>query len=272
VSESEEVPGGRFVLDFRGVTVWVPPRRVLLSDVDLRVRPGEHWVIVGPNGAGKSTMLSVAGGIRHPSSGEASLLGHRLGRVDLRELRAHIGHVGAGQKLPAGKWATAHTVVLTGHTGTIQPLWDRYDDALRARAHELLDMLGCARIADREVSVCSQGERARVQIARALLAEPRLLLLDEPSAGLDLPAREDLVAALADLAAAQPSLATITVTHHLEEVPASTTHGLLLRDGGVLTSGPVGDVFTSEWMSKCFDRELRVTGVGGRWTVHAVPA
>lgn len=259
------------VLDFRGVTVWVPPRRVLLDDVDLRVRPGEHWVIVGPNGAGKSTLLSVAAGIRHPSGGEASLLGHRMGRVDLRELRARIGHVGSGQKLPKASWATAHTVVLTGYTGTIQPLWQRYDDALRARAHELLDMLGCAHIADREVSVCSQGERARVQIARALLAEPELLLLDEPSAGLDLPAREDLVAALSGLAAAQPSLATITVTHHLEEVPASSTHGLLLRDGGVLTSGPVDEVFTSAWLSKCFDRDLAVTGVNGRWTVHAAP-
>lgn len=259
------------VLDFRGVTVWVPPRRVLLSDVDLVVRPGEHWVIVGPNGAGKSTLLSVASANRFPSSGEAWLLGHKMGRVDLRSLRARIGHVGAGQKLPKARWATAHTVVLTGYTGTVQPLWDKYDGPVVRRAHELLDMLGCAHIADREVSVCSQGERARIQIARALLADPDLLLLDEPSAGLDLPAREDLVSALAGLAAAQPSLATITVTHHLEEVPASTTHGMLIRDAGVLASGPVHEVFTSDWLSKCFDRELTVTEVGNRWTVHAVP-
>lgn len=158
------------VLDFTGVTVWVPPRRVLLADVDLRVRPGEHWVIVGPNGAGKSTLLSVAGGVRHPSAGQARLLGHLMGRVDLRELRARIGFVGAGQRLPSADWATGHTVVLTGFTGTVQPLWDRYDDALCARAHALLAMLGCAHLADRPVSVCSQGERARVRIGAAMVA------------------------------------------------------------------------------------------------------
>ncbi|MDX6428572.1 MAG: iron complex transport system ATP-binding protein [Streptosporangiaceae bacterium] len=244
------------------------PGRTLLAGVNWRVEYGEHWVVLGRNGAGKSTMLSMASAERHPSAGTASVLGHRLGRVDLRELRSHLGLVTTGQRLLDAENATAHTVVLTGHTGTIQPLWDRYDEEVRARARAMLADVGCAELTDRPIRVCSQGERARVRIARALMADPALLLLDEPFAGLDLPAREDLIDALHNLALTRPELTTVLVTHHLEEIPETATHAVLVRDGAVLTSGALDAVLTGERLSACFGRPLRVHHQDGRWSVQ----
>ncbi|MEV6984918.1 ATP-binding cassette domain-containing protein [Sphaerisporangium sp. NPDC051017] len=260
-------------VELAGVTVKVVGR-TLLADVDWRVEFGEHWVILGPNGAGKTTMLSVAAAVRHPSSGTASVLGHRLGRVDLRELRRHIGLVAASQRLVdealmEEEGLTAHTVVLTGYTGSSAPLWDRYGPAEHEKAHALLADLGCKDLADRPFAVCSQGERGRVRVARALMADPAVLMLDEPFAGLDLPAREDLITAIEDLAHGRPALTTVLVTHHLEEVPATTTHALLVGDARVLAAGPVHDVLTSENLSRCFGRPLSLDHVDGRWYVRA---
>ncbi|MFD1119654.1 ABC transporter ATP-binding protein [Sphaerisporangium aureirubrum] len=243
--------------------------------MDWRVEFGGHWVVLGGNGAGKTTLLGIAGAVRHPSSGVASVLGHRLGRVDMRELRRHIGLVAVGRRLVdeelmEEEGLTAHEVVLTGFTGTSAPLWDRYGGAEHERAHALLADLGCKDLADRPFAVCSQGERARVRVARALMPDPALLLLDEPFAGLDLPGREDLIAAVEDLARAHPSLTTILVTHHLEEVPATTTHALLLRDARVLASGPVRETLTSATLSACFARPLTLGHLDGRWHVRAV--
>ena len=243
--------------------------RTLLTGVDWRVEYGEHWVVLGRNGAGKSTMLSVAAAQRHPASGTATILGHRLGRVDMSALRRHIGLVTTGQRLLDQEHATAHTVVLTGFTGTVLPIWEEYDESVRERAHAMLAELGCAELADRPISVCSQGERARVRIARALMADPSLLLLDEPFAGLDLPARENLIETMGTLAGTRPELPTVLVTHHLEEIPESTTHALLLRDGCVLTAGKPAEVLTDAWLSACFGRPLRVHDLDGRWAVRA---
>ncbi|MFI7613258.1 ATP-binding cassette domain-containing protein [Nonomuraea terrae] len=261
------------VVELEGVGVRVVGKS-LLAGVDWRVDYGDHWVILGPNGAGKTTLLSLAGGVRHPSEGAVKVLGHRLGRVDLRELRRHIGLVAASQRLVdeelmEEEGATAHTVVLTGHTGTSVPLWDKYGDTERERAHRLLADLGCKDLADRPFRVCSQGERARIRVARALMGDPAVLLLDEPFAGLDLPAREDLIAAVEDLATIRPVLTTVTVTHHLEEVPATTTHALLMRDARVLAAGPVEDVLTSALLSECFGRPLNVDRFDGRWYARA---
>ncbi|GAA4236578.1 iron complex transport system ATP-binding protein [Streptosporangium album] len=249
--------------------------RTLLADIDWRVEYGQHWVVLGPNGAGKTTLLSLLAAVRHPTEGVATVLGQRLGRVDLRELRRHIGLVAASQRLVdeellEEEGATAHTVVLTGHTGTSAPLWDRYGPAQHERAHTLLADLGCKDLADRLFRVCSQGERARVRVARALMADPVVLLLDEPFAGLDLPAREDLITAVEDLAATRPALTTVTVTHHLEEVPATTTHALLMRDTRVQTAGPVAEILTGENLSECFGRRLRIDNLDGRWYARAV--
>lgn len=261
-------------LELDDVTVRVVGR-TLLADARWRVEHGQHWVILGPNGAGKTTMLSVAAAVRHPSSGTATVLGQRLGRVDLRELRRGIGLVAASQRLVdeallEEEGATALTVVLTGHTGTSAPLWDKYGDEERERAHGLLADLGCKDLADRRFQVCSQGERARIRVARALMADPAILLLDEPFAGLDLPAREDLIEALEDLARTRPELTTVMVTHHLEEVPATTTHALLMKDGRIAAAGPVGEVLTGANLSDCFGRRLRIDTLDGRWYARAL--
>ncbi|WP_336210606.1 ABC transporter ATP-binding protein [Nonomuraea sp. LPB2021202275-12-8] len=262
------------VLELEGVGVRVVGK-TLLDGIDWQVDYGDHWTVLGPNGAGKTTLLSLVAAVRHPTVGAVTVLGRRLGRVDVRELRRHIGLVTSSQHLIdedllEEEGATAHTVVLTGHTATSAPLWDRYGDAERERALRLLADLGCKDLADRPFRVCSQGERARIRVARALMADPAVLLLDEPYAGLDLPAREDLISAVEDLAATRPVLTTVTVTHHLEEVPATTTHAMLLRESRVLAAGPVSEVLTPANLSDCFGLPLHVDRMDGRWYARAV--
>ena len=262
------------VLD--AVTVWewderTRARQPLLSDVSCSVGAGEQWAVLGPNGAGKSTLLDIAAGMRHPSRGAVRILGETVGHVDLRALREHIGHVDVRTEERLSPRHTALDVALTGATGTIQVLRERLTAAHRRRAAILLAQFGCSRIADHAFSSCSQGERRRVLLARAMMLAPPLLLLDEPADGLDLPGREALLAALASLADEQPSPAVVTVTHHLEELPASTTHALLLRAGRVLASGPAADVLSDEPLSDCFGVAVQVSRHGGRWTARATP-
>lgn len=241
--------------------------QVILDGINWSVGPGEHWALLGANGAGKTTLLRLVGATMHPTTGSVEVLGKRLGRVDVRELRAHIGHVSTSQRVPQD--AAAHTVVLTGATGTVQPLWRKYDEATREQALELLTELGCKELADRPFGVCSGGQRARILIARALMPSPSLLLLDEPFNALDLPSREDLIDAMARLATARPELATVTVTHHLEELPPSISHALLLRDGRIQARGRVADVLTGEQMTHCFGRPIEVTHQDGRWLARS---
>ncbi|GAA2066636.1 ATP-binding cassette domain-containing protein [Streptomyces albiaxialis] len=261
-------PSPRYVTALEGVGVRrTTTDQVILDDVDWSVRAGEHWALLGANGAGKTTLLRLIGATMHPTTGTVEVLGKRLGRVDVRELRAVLGHVSTSQRVPQD--ATAHTVVLTGATGTVQPLWKKYDAATRELAHELLAELDCKELADRPFGVCSGGQRARVLIARALMPSPSLLLLDEPFNALDLPSREDLIDALRRLAVDRPELATVTVTHHLEELPPSTTHALLLREGRVQAHGPVREVLTGERMTQCFGRPIEVTHQDGRWLARS---
>lgn len=241
--------------------------QVILSEIDWTVRPGEHWALLGANGAGKTTLLRLLGALMHPTTGTVEVLGFRLGRVDVRELRARIGHVSTAQRVPPD--ITAHTVVLTGHTGTVQPLWRKYDDAVRRRADELLAELDIKELADRPYGVCSGGQRARVLIARALMADPSLLLLDEPFNALDLPSREDLVDAMQRLAESRPGLATVTVTHHLEELSPAVSHTLLLREGRVLARGSVDETLTDAWLTSCFGRPITVARHDGRWAAYS---
>ncbi|MFJ9849863.1 ABC transporter ATP-binding protein [Streptomyces sp. NPDC101150] len=241
--------------------------QVILDAVDWTVRSGEHWALLGANGAGKTTVLRLIGALMFPTVGTVEVLGHRLGTVDVRELRAVIGLVSGAQKVPQD--ATGHTVVLTGATGTVQPLWRKYDAATRERAHELLAELDCKELADRPYGVCSGGQRARILIARALMSDPSLLLLDEPFNALDLPSREDLIDALHRLALGRPELATVTVTHHLEELSPAIGHALLLRDGRVQARGPVAEVLTGERMTACFGRPIEVSRHEGRWLARS---
>jgi len=254
-------------IQFDAVSVWSPQGAQILRGIDWCVRPGERWVLIGPNGSGKSTLLSLAGAQRHPSRGRVSVLGGILGHVDMPALRGQIGFVDSGGATI--DWLTAEDVVLTGIGSTLRPLWWTYSDEDRDRARELLELLGCADLADREIATCSQGERGRIRIARALIAEPQLLLLDEPAVGLDLAAREALIAALDRLSEERPDLTSVLVTHHLEEVPASSTHAILLRDGQTLAAGAIQTTLTSANLSACFSLSVDCRHDGQRWSARA---
>jgi iron complex transport system ATP-binding protein len=254
-------------IQLSGVRIWTPERVEILRGIDWRVARGEHWALLGPNGSGKTTLLSVAGAWRHPSAGEAVVLGGRFGYTDMPALRTRIGVVDASQKVLG--WLTAEEVVLTGATATLRPVWDRYGDAERGRARELLDLVGCASLAERPISSCSQGERQRVRIARALMTDPDLLLLDEPAVGLDLPAREALIDAVVDLVRARPTLTSVVVTHHLEELPPTTSHALLLRSGAAVAAGPAASTLTAANVSACFGFPVAIEAIGGRWFARA---
>ncbi|RMB84308.1 ABC transporter ATP-binding protein [Streptomyces shenzhenensis] len=241
--------------------------RPILQEVSLTVRAGEHWALLGANGAGKSTLLGLLGALTHPTRGTVEVLGRRLGRVDVRELRSYVGHV--DPRHPLTEPLTVHSVVLTGLTNSVAPLprW-RPTPEQEARADRLIDTLGLAGHREARWPTLSQGQRGRTLIARALMPEPRLLLLDEPATGLDLPGREHLLGALDTLRREHPRLATVLVTHHLEELPAGTTHALLLRDGRGLAQGPAADVLTGDRLGKCFDLPLVLERHGGRWNVR----
>jgi iron complex transport system ATP-binding protein len=261
-------------LDCSGVTIWewdagTRRRREILTDIAWRVAGGEQWAMLGPNGAGKSTLLDVAAGMRHPSRGRVWILGKEVGRVDLRALRERIGHVDVKTEERFASQRTARQVVLTGVTGTVQLLEDRIGAADRRRAELLLRQFGCEPVSDHAFGACSQGERRRVLLARALMRRPPLLLLDEPADGLDLPGREALLAAVTSLVAEEPRPAVVTVTHHLEELAPSTTHALLLRAGGVVACGPVAEVLTDGPLSACFGVPVHVARHRGRWTASS---
>jgi iron complex transport system ATP-binding protein len=242
--------------------------RALLHKVSLRVQPGEHWALLGPNGAGKSTLMTILGARGHPTTGTVDVLGKRLGRVDMRELRTHIGHVDPRWRIDVP--LTAHEVVLTGLTNT--PELDRrhtYTDSEHRHADDLLELLGMTARRDSVWPVMSQGERGRTLIARALMPRPALLLLDEPATGLDLAAREKLLTGIDQLRSEVPDLASVLVTHHLEDLPASTSHAMLLRDGEAIAAGLVDDALTSETISECFDHPVVVRRSDGRWAAVA---
>jgi len=241
--------------------------RTILDDIDIEVRPGEHWALIGANGAGKSTILSMLGALVHPTRGTVDVLGRRLGRVDLRELRGLIGHVNPRHDVRSP--LTVRDVVLTGATGTTELMmrWGPKREQLE-RAEQLIDLLGIRDLADATWPNLSQGERGRTLIARALQPDPHLLLLDEPSTGLDIAAREHLLDRIDGLRAEHPDLASVLVTHHLEELPASTTHALLLRDGRIVAQGAADDVLTSELISETLSYPLTLTRTDGRWAVR----
>ncbi|MEV5549897.1 ATP-binding cassette domain-containing protein [Streptomyces sp. NPDC052309] len=241
--------------------------RPILQEVSLTVRAGEHWALLGANGAGKSTLLSLLGALVHPTRGSVEVLGRRLGRVDLRELRAYVGHV--DPRHPLTSPLRVRDVVLTGLTNSVErlPRW-RPTPEQEERAEQLMRTLGVAGLREARWPTLSQGQRGRTLIARALMPEPRLLLLDEPATGLDLPGREQLIGALDELRRGHPRLATVLVTHHLEELPPGTTHALLLREGRTLAAGPVAGVLTEDAVGKCFDLPLTLTRQDGRWSVR----
>jgi iron complex transport system ATP-binding protein len=252
--------------------VTTPGGRRLLGPVSLAIRKGEHWAVLGSNGAGKTTLLRLLGAERHPSSGTAIVLGARLGASDLRQLRSRVGVVShaVADRLPPS--ATALAIVLTGGRGVLAPWWASSTEADRVRGRQILKALGCAGLADRAFASCSQGERQRILLARSLFVEHPLLLLDEPCAGVDLPGREALVLALTALAHSSDSPTTVHVSHLLEELPATTSHALLLREGEVVAMGPIEDVLTERSLEHCFGLAITLTREEGRWAARASPS
>ncbi|GAA2348284.1 ABC transporter ATP-binding protein [Dactylosporangium salmoneum] len=238
-------------------------RSDLIRSVSWQVELDERWVILGPNGAGKTTLLNLAGARMYPTRGSVTVLGERLGRTNIAELKPRIGFSSNGLVLPAEE--TARDIVVTASWAVVGRFRERYDRMDEARAMALLDQLGVAGLADRLYGTLSEGERKRVQIARALMTDPELLLLDEPSAGLDLGAREDLVRRLAGLAADPDAPALVLVTHHVEEIPPGFTHAMLMRDGGVVAQGLLRDTITAENLSKTFGMPLHLSTANDRF-------
>lgn len=263
-SGTEDRTASLAAVELRQASVRIDGRTVL-GPVDLRVGRGERWVLLGPNGGGKTTLLALAGARRQPSSGRVEVLGAVLGRADVRAIHPRISHTShvLAERMPPG--LTVRTLVLTGKRAALSPWFQEFDEEDERRAVTLLDRVGCAHLAARRFDSCSQGERQRVLLARALYPDPELLILDEPASGLDLPARETLIAALEGVAAEPSAPTTILATHHLEEIPPSSTHAALLRDGLLVASGAIEEVLTPGSLEACFGIAMDVGRRGARW-------
>ena len=240
-------------------------RTTLVRGIDWRVELDERWVVLGPNGAGKTTLLRLAGAEMHPTTGSVHVLGEKLGRTDVFELRPRIGVCSAalaGRVPPEEK---VLDVVISAGYGVIGRWREQYDTVDTGRAEELLAALGIKHLAERMFGTLSEGERKRTLISRALMTDPEMLLLDEPAAGLDLGGREDLVARLSEFAYDPDAPAMVLVTHHVEEIPPGFTHAMLLREGGIVAQGLINDVITAENLSATFGQDLELDKAGNRY-------
>jgi iron complex transport system ATP-binding protein len=247
--------------------------RRILGPIDLVVRAGERWILLGPNGSGKTTLLGLAGARRYPTSGSATILGLTLGRGDSRGLHPRIGHGSHALTELMPRHLTALDVVLTGRRSSLVTWLQPFDDEDHRVARERLAEVGCAPFAERTFTTLSQGERQRVLLARALAGEPELLILDEPAAGLDLPAREALIAALEGAADRTDGPAMLIATHHLEEIPPAATHAALLREARLVGAGPIETTLTEANLRTTFDLPgLEVGRRRGRWWAAASSA
>lgn len=254
----------RRVIDLANVTVRRGAKNIL-EGITWQVNEDQRWVIMGPNGAGKTTLMQICTGYLHPTSGQARILDKQLGKTDVRELRSRIGLSSAALNNFLPPEETVFNSVLTASYGITGRWRERYDDIDFARTSQLLSDWGLSELAQRTVGTLSEGERKRVHIARALMADPEILILDEPAAGLDVAGREDLVARLANLAADRMSPTLILVTHHVEEIPPNFTHALLLSDAKVSAVGLINDVIKGDPMSVAFKAPLEVEFGDDRW-------
>ena len=257
------------LIDFRRVTLR-RGGRVLVGPVTWQVELDERWVVIGPNGAGKTSLLRIAAAMEYPTTGTATVLGERLGKVDMAELRQRVGLSSSAlaQRIPDDE--LVRDVVVSAGYAVLGRWRERYDDVDYLRALDTLESIGAEHLADRTYGTLSEGERKRVLIARSLMTDPELLLLDEPAAGLDLGGREELVARLADLAADPDSPALVLVTHHVEEIPPGFSHCLILAEGEVLAAGLLADTLTAENLSAAFGQSIAVDAIDGRYFARRV--
>jgi len=242
----------------------------VLGPLDWQIAPHERWIVLGPNGSGKTSLIKILSLYRFPTTGTVEVLGERWGAVDVRVHRQRIGLASSSLRDQFRPNISALDIVMTARYAALETWWHTYTDADRSSARACLERVGAGPLADRAFATLSSGEQQRVQLARTLMGRPELLLLDEPTAGLDLAGREQLVASLESLAADAQTPATVLVTHHTDEIPPSFTHGLLLRDGLPLACGPLGNVLTAESLSECFSHKLRLERRDGRWLSWAV--
>jgi iron complex transport system ATP-binding protein len=269
LSEDDHESDPDLLIDFRRVSMR-RGGRVLVGPVSWSVELDERWVIIGPNGAGKTSLLRIAAAMEHPSSGTAYVLGEQLGRANTVELRSRVGLSSSAlsQRVPDGE--LVRDLVVSAGYAVLGRWHERYDDVDYARAIDMLESVGAEHLADRTYDTLSEGERKRVLIARSLMTDPELLLLDEPAAGLDLGGREELVARLADLAADPDSPALVLVTHHVEEIPPGFTHALILAEGQTIAAGLLPDVLTAETLSKAFGQSIALEVLDGRYFARRV--
>lgn len=256
------------VLTLDGVSV-IRDGKQILGPISFRIATGERWVVLGPNGAGKSTLLGVLAARIFPSKGSALLLDQQVGRIDVSELRTRIGLASPSLEAMIESDELVRDVVLTAAYAIIGRWNENYDLWDESRAVALLTTFGVRELGDRRYSTLSSGEKKRVMIARALMADPELLLLDEPAAGLDLGGREDLLHRFAQFSNDPSSPASVLVTHHIEEIPLGTTHAILLKDGKIAVSGPVDSVITTEHVSAVFGLPIQVTHESSRFFARA---
>ncbi len=238
--------------------------RTILGPLDWHIRDGERWVVIGPNGSGKTTLLSVIALDLWPTAGTVDVLGSRYGQVDSREVRRRIGVSGSAVEGTLRGDLTPITLVMTARHAATEPWWHVYTDEDRDRAMDLLVGLGLASVADHPYGTLSEGERRRTSIARALMPDPDLLLLDEPAASLDLGAREVLIGDVAHLADQERPKAIVLVTHHVEEIPSGFTHALILSDGKLIAAGPLDSMVTNKNLSLAYELPIRVEHRDGR--------
>ncbi len=256
------------VVELRGV-VRVEEGNEILRGVDWTVREGERWVVLGRNGCGKTTLMRIVSLYLHPSKGEVCVLGNVLGRSDIRRARERIGWSSASFADLLRPQLTAAEIVMTARYAALEPWWHTYTEAEAARARELLERVGVGTLADRSFATFSSGERQRVLLARTLMNDPGLILLDEPTAALDLAGREELIATLDELALDPSTPPVILVTHHVEEIPPAFTHVLMLREGRVLAQGPLRNTLTEANLGACFGLDVALGRRDGRYAAWA---
>jgi iron complex transport system ATP-binding protein len=257
-----------FVLDFNNVTV-LRDAKPILNNVDWQVSSNQRWVIVGPNGAGKTTLLRVAASQIHPSTGTAKLLGSTLGEVNVFELRTRIGFASNAMSVHIPNSETVLDAVMTASYGITGRWNEKYEDVDERRARRVLGEWQLDEMSDRPFGTLSDGERKRTQIARAVMPDPEILLLDEPVASLDMAAREHTISVLGNYASAPTAPAIVMVTHHIEEIPKGFTHALILSKGQVYAAGEIGSTLTTEKISGAFGFGLEVSKDGDRFRVRA---
>lgn len=266
ISSPETAPANPedLVIDMQGVSV-LRDSREILQEIDWQVELDERWIVMGPNGAGKTTLMRLASAQVFPSAGSVRIIGEKLGSTALRDVRTAVGMASSAlaHRIPDEE-KVADIVISAGYD--VLGSWrENYEDMDYQRLYDILETVGAFHIADRMWGTLSEGERKRAMIARAMMNDPELLLLDEPGAGLDLGGREDLISLLSSIAEDPDSPATVVITHHVEEIPPGFTHGMLLDEGQVVAQGLLPDIMTSENLTAAYHQPIVVTEDDGRW-------